>query len=565
MEKKRNHPYIYPEEFSARGSQSNEKDSISLNYARLARITKHQLIMEKINQEKNDVVYKSKKEKEKQRKMIINRKHKIKEDNRRKMLEVQWRLKLAKISTHLHKESIRNIKWKIGGNWSNSKMKSVSTRKSNFNEKNFIWRTTKNVKYTISKTDLDKIPKEEIYETEDQNGNRKLVRKRIIESRVKKRERERGEPSGERRIRKKRRKEYDIYDHHIPEKREGSNGEEGDSTFFIPETPKNEYESYINQGDTIDESFSIANKRGKKRRRSPRTDLINNEGDDETMMPKAINSISRRNISKKKKKKGKKSKTAMNSRNGKSRRNISKDKKKSKSKRRIAKSSSKGRKSKNRSKQLSKERLSSMNSRNKSKGSKISKKDRKRNKKNIRNSRIRDHSSSSINRSMYSRNSQILDNSRSNSAILPRVRPEDRVYPLPMEHPCASYPLYDDDGDDPTENKNPLEIYHPSEDPEIEPLSLIPLHYRPNFNTDNPKNFMGIEGKSFKVSETSNKNKKESETEKEISYHSGSEKDFKTQKMNSTMYNVGESDANILGSGYQPVFRGKDEEEEGGD
>lgn len=144
-------PFVSREELSAHYSRSPDKDSSVGNRVRLARITKHQLIMEKINNKKLNTVRKSRKEKEKQRKMIVGRRNKIMEENRRKMLEVQWRLKLAKISTHIHKDRIRNIKWKIGGDWGNKELRGIKRRTSNFEEKNYIWRTTKNVKYTISR------------------------------------------------------------------------------------------------------------------------------------------------------------------------------------------------------------------------------------------------------------------------------------------------------------------------------------------------------------------------------------------------------------------------------
>lgn len=198
--------------------------------------------------------------------MIVSRRNKIMEDNKRKMMEVQWRLKLAKISTHIHKDKIRNIKWRIGGDWANRKFHSVSrkTKGSNFEEKNYIWRTTKNVKYTISKADLDKIPKEEIYETEDAEGKRKLVRKRIIHSQAK----SRGKRSLHRRGRGESEVDDEMRDINLPEKRNDLNQSEIDnSSFFIPETPKNEYENYINRGDTIDEDYSQIEEKPKKRRK----------------------------------------------------------------------------------------------------------------------------------------------------------------------------------------------------------------------------------------------------------------------------------------------------------
>jgi hypothetical protein len=44
---------------------------------------------------------------------LKTRKKRILEDNRRKMLEIQWRVRLAKLSTSMHKEKIKNIGWKI--------------------------------------------------------------------------------------------------------------------------------------------------------------------------------------------------------------------------------------------------------------------------------------------------------------------------------------------------------------------------------------------------------------------------------------------------------------------
>lgn len=56
-------PYISPDEFSARYSRSPEKDSTSTNYMRLARITKHQLIMERINKKRRKLFKTVKKKK----------------------------------------------------------------------------------------------------------------------------------------------------------------------------------------------------------------------------------------------------------------------------------------------------------------------------------------------------------------------------------------------------------------------------------------------------------------------------------------------------------------------
>lgn len=605
---KSDYPYIGPEDFSARYSRSPEKDSTSTNYVRLARKTKHQLIMERINKKKKKIVQKSRKEKEKQRMMIVKRRNKILEDNRRKMMEVQWRLKLAKISTHIHKDKIKNIRWKIGGNWSNTKVKSVTRRASNFEERNYIWRTTKNVRYTISKADLNKIPKEEIYETEDTEGNRKLVRKRIIQSRAKTRMKNdarsiksRGNPRKWRLSVKGRKGQHN---------KEVTPSKVDDSSFFIPETPKNEYEDYLNKGDTIeeDESHSIIHSKKKKRRRinnrkyplnsdikiEESTKHIMKSPKSHKVLPKAIYSVpgggKKPKKKKRKKKKGRTSRTVLHSR---SKKRVIKGKKRSKLKGRVGTSSISvrsrkysriGRGSKS---NISRSRGSKYRSVNSRKSKSRRRKNKKKKKKKNRRGNNNEISSSTLNRSFYSRNSYKLDKSRSTSALPPRVKPGDRVYIFPLDYPAPSQTLYDDDGDDPVANRNPLEIYHPSEDPEIESIPLLPLHYRPNFVTDNPKNYMGIESSSYKISE---KSKFEAEEEEKESVKEAEKENVKeteglkpekkkvvkmktdisgatgdiymVNKMKSTFYDMGDSQPNILGQGYKPVYRKKEEGEE---
>lgn len=520
------YPYMSRDELSAHYSRSPERDSTVGNRVRLARITKHQLIMEKINKKKRKTVQKSRKEKEKQRKMIVGRKNKIMEENRRKMLEVQWRLKLAKISTHIHKDKIKNIKWKIGGDWSNRKMRGIKRRTSNFEEKNYIWRTTKNVTYKISRTDLNKIPKEEIYETLDGKGNRRLMRKRIIESRA--RMRTRNTNGGTNGGRNGRRKARDLVSMSRSRVVDGGNdgslerSELDESSFFIPETPERDRQRNIVMMDSIGDSDTLPLVHQRVRvqggeeeeKLEESTNLVTKNRENETAEkePKAIHSVpgsyagSRvKSKTGSRKVKDRKSRTAIGAR----KRRISgiSRKRQSRNISRRVRSSSKSIRSR-RSKPSVASRQKSLASKIPSKKSKSRSKTKSKAKEIAKaspspNQRM-NTSFSSLNRSQISRNSTFyIDKSRSVSAARPRVRPDKRFYQLPCNDPAASQPLYDDDGDDPILNKNPLEIFHPSEDPEIEPMALFNLHYPPNFVNDNPKNYISIETSSYRISEKS--------------------------------------------------------------
>lgn len=83
---------------------------------------------------------------------------------------------------------------------------------------------------------------------------------------------------------------------------------------------------------------------------------------------------------------------------------------------------------------------------------------------------------------------------RNYSPVQARVPPEKRVYPSAFDPPNRSQPLYDDDGDDPLINSNPLEINHPYEEPEDLLYPCKRLHQIPNFITDDPRNYINLKG-----------------------------------------------------------------------
>jgi hypothetical protein len=509
---------------------------------------------------------KSKKEKRKQKEKIASRKHKIMEENRRKMLEVQWRLRLAKISTDLHKEKIKNIGWKIGEWYKKGGKK--SKRKSNVSDKNYVWKTTKNVKYTISRSDLNRIPQEEIYEVEDELGERRLVRKRIVESRSRKRKKRLSQSPMNRN--KSMHYEDTPYSNRLRSYREASHGlEEGEDSFFIPETPRRESPAQekaarkkrkkkTSNFEAIDEAKLRASDYGVVKK--PRYKENQRNSDFGGQQPKAVDSVPQdRSVSMKKKKKkknpnfrtkrirhsGYKPRHSLGNRNSKSNWRPSKSKKKKKGKgkskkfnplypitdesmyeesSRRAKKSSKRKKKKNtvRSGSRSRRRLNSKDRRRsksnlskKSKRRKLSSSAASRNKKRPNRSILdRDGSKYSINSSLGA-GSRYSSKSTITTGFLPRTKPEDRVYPSPNDPAGAAFILYDDDGDDPILNKNPDEYNHPSTEPVEESKPIMNLKQFPNYVTDNPHNYIKKTSMSFNLGNTEIKEMSEAREETE--------------------------------------------------
>ena len=140
------------------------------------RITAHALILKKLRNPLAPRTDFDRSEKDRTQRLLNSMKAQTLHDNKKKMLEVQWRVKLAKISTEIQKEKVKSVGWKIN-QWYGGKhppryqdqMRSTTgalTRpdftvsqelvgfKSNqkrVKNEDLVWKTTKNVSYVKAK------------------------------------------------------------------------------------------------------------------------------------------------------------------------------------------------------------------------------------------------------------------------------------------------------------------------------------------------------------------------------------------------------------------------------